>query len=163
MNHLETLVRQFYEWQGYIVRGNVRVGRLPRGGWEGELDVVAYHPISKHLIHLEPSINASSWATREKIFTKKFNNGKKYIYKSVFPWLDNKTPLEQVAILFNAGQSTVGGGDVESIDAFVDRIKEKIQGEGRVGANAIPEEFGLLRTIQMVICGYGRPPTRAHK
>ena len=46
MNHLEKLIRHFYEWQGYIVPGSVRGGRLPKGGWAGELDIGAkvFHP-----------------------------------------------------------------------------------------------------------------------
>ncbi len=62
MNHLEKLIRQYYEWQGYIVRGNVLVGRLSHGGWAGELDIVAYHPQTKRLLHIEPSLDAHTWA-----------------------------------------------------------------------------------------------------
>jgi len=36
----------------------------------------------------------------------------------------------------------------------MDRVKNKVKGEGRMGNNAIPEEYGLLRTIQLTICGY---------
>ena len=71
MNHLETLIHQFYEWQGYIVRSNVKVGKLRHGGWAGELDVVAYLHETKHLVHLEPSIDALSWDKRKKKFAKK--------------------------------------------------------------------------------------------
>lgn len=160
MNHLEMLVRQFYEWQGYIVRGNVKVGRLPHGGWEGELDVVAYHPATKHLLHIEPSLDANTWEKREERFDKKFSLGKVYIYREVFPWLDKETKLEQVAILISSGQDTVAGGKVESIDEFMERVKNKVDGEGRMGNNAIPEEYGLLRTIQLTICGYS---AKAHR
>ena len=59
-SHLEDLLCEFYEWQGYILRRNIRVGRLGHGGWEGELDIVAYHPTLNALIHLEPSIDALS-------------------------------------------------------------------------------------------------------
>ncbi|MCP3926752.1 MAG: hypothetical protein GY714_29685 [Desulfobacterales bacterium] len=93
MNHLEKLIRQFYEWQGYIVKGNIRVGKLDHGGWEGELDVVAYHPLDDILIHLEPSIDAHSWAKREERFTKKFAAGRKYIFTDVFPWLKSYHPV----------------------------------------------------------------------
>jgi hypothetical protein len=41
MNHLEKLIRQFYEWQGYIVPWSVRGEQLPKGGWAGELDIGA--------------------------------------------------------------------------------------------------------------------------
>jgi hypothetical protein len=38
MNHLEKLTRQYYDWKGYLVKGNVKVGRLDHGGWAGEWD-----------------------------------------------------------------------------------------------------------------------------
>lgn len=159
MNHLETLIRQFYEWQGYIVRGNVKVGKLAHGGWAGELDIVAYHPETQHLVHLEPSIDAHSWNRREERFTKKFHFGKKHIYRDVFPWLDKRTPLEQVAILVSSGRATLAGGSVISIDQFMSRVRRKIQASGIMAKNAIPEEYGLLRTVQMAICGYYRLET----
>ncbi len=156
MNHLETLVRQCYEWQGYIVKGNVKVGRLSHGGWAGELDIVAYHPQTRHLIHIEPSIDAHSWKKREERFKKKFLHGREYIYQEVFPWLDKKTPLDQVAILVSSGRDTVAGCRVESIDQFMSCLKKKIEKEGKMTQNAIAEQYGLLRTIQMTICGYSR-------
>ena len=156
MNHLETLVRQFYEWQGYFVRGNVKVGKLSHGGWAGELDVVAYHPNTKHLIHIEPSIDALSWKERESRFKKKFDIGRKHIYRDIFPWLVESIPLDQLAILIGTGKGLekIGGGRLESIDDFMLRVKRKIRAEGVMVKNAIPEEYGLLRTIQMTICGY---------
>ena len=54
MSHLEDLIYQYYEWKGYVVRRNIKVGRLRHGGWEGELDIVAFHHEDGHLIHLEP-------------------------------------------------------------------------------------------------------------
>jgi hypothetical protein len=80
MNHLEKLTRQYYDWKGYLVKGNVKVKPLSHGGWAGELDIVAYHPQTKHLVHIEPSIDAHSWDKREKRFEKKFSFGREYIY-----------------------------------------------------------------------------------
>ena len=48
-NHLESLVAEWYEFQGYFIRRNVRVGKLPKGGYEAELDVVAFHPEQRSL------------------------------------------------------------------------------------------------------------------
>ncbi len=31
MSHLEDLLCEYYDWQGYIVRRNVKVGRLGQG------------------------------------------------------------------------------------------------------------------------------------
>ncbi len=87
MSHLENLLHEYYLWQGYTVSRNKKVGRLTHGGYEGELDIVAYHPATRHLLHLEPSIDGHSWSTRESRDQKKFLAGKKYIFTDVFPWL----------------------------------------------------------------------------
>ena len=158
MNHLEKLIRQYYEWQGYVVRGNVKVGKLSHGGWAGELDIVAYNPETKHLVHLEPSIDAHPWPKREERFRKKFRSGKKFIYKEVFPWLSAKTVIDQIAVLITSSRSKVGGGKVISIDDFMKEVKGKILKKGVMSKNAIPEEYDLLRTLQMALCGYRKSP-----
>ncbi len=154
MNHLENLIRQYYEWQGYIVRSNIKVGKLAHGGWEGELDVVAFHPETKHLIHLEPSIDANPWDIREKRFTKKFNAGEKYIRNEVFPWVSKDIPIEQVAVLITSTHKELGGGKVKSIDEFTHEVVSEVEKQGKMRKNAIPEHFDLLRTIQLIKCGY---------
>ena len=154
MNHLEGLLRQYYEWNGYIVRSNVKVGRLPHGGWTGELDIVAYHPQTKKLIHLEPSMDAHSWHKREERFAKKFAAGIKYIGSEVFPWVDESIPIDQVAVLASSSRRELAGGKVVSIDEMMKAIKTDIIDCGIMVNNAIPEEFDLLRTIQMTVCGY---------
>jgi len=68
------------------------VGRFPHGGYESELDIVAYQPIQNHLFHIEPSTDARSWEKREVFFRKKFDAGKKYIIEDILTWLPhNKT------------------------------------------------------------------------
>lgn len=69
-NYLEQLVAEWYEYHGYFIRQNVLVGKRPKGGYEGELDIVAFHPESKHLAHIEPTMDAHSWAKREERFEK---------------------------------------------------------------------------------------------
>lgn len=159
MSHLEDLIREFYEWQGYVVRSNIKVGRLSHGGWEGELDVVAYHPQSKTLLHLEPSIDALSWDRRETKFDKKFSAGRKYIFSEVFPWLDTSIELRQIAVL-TSGESReeLAGGEVITIDTLAEEIRERVKQEGKMVSGAIPEQYPLLRTIQLLTSGYGRAP-----
>ena len=127
MNHLEMLIEQYYEWKGYIVRNNVKVGRLSHGGWAGELDIVVYNPVSNHLLHLEPQIDAHPWETREKRFKKK-------------------------AVLINSSRKRLGGGAVVSIDELMRDVKSEIAKIGIMAKHAIPEQFDLLRTIQVVMC-----------
>ncbi|MCE5254186.1 MAG: hypothetical protein LLG45_08295 [Actinomycetia bacterium] len=65
-NHLESLVAERYEFNGYFVCRNVRVGRRPKGGYECELDVVAFNPEKGALVHIEPSLDADNWQERER-------------------------------------------------------------------------------------------------
>ena len=154
MTHLEKLIYQYYEWKGFIVRGNVKVGRLAHGGWAGELDIVAYEPTSERVVHLEPSIDAHSWKKREERFKKKFEAGRKYIPKEVYPWLKPATPIEQVAVLITSTRAELAGGKVVSVDQLTREIKDEVAKAGVMSKNAIPEQYDLLRTIQLVTCGY---------
>ena len=158
MNHLETLVGQFYEWKGYFIRRNVLVGRRSAGGWDMELDVVAFHPREKELIHIEASLDAYSWSKREQRFAKKFAAGQKYIRKEVFPWLDAKTELKQQCIVVSRAidRTQLAGGELLTVDEFMRNIKAEIIKAGIVGKSAIPEQFDLLRTIQLTVSGYYR-------
>lgn len=154
MNHLERLTRQYYDWRGYLVKGNVKVGRLAHGGWAGELDIVAYHPQTGHLVHIEPSIDANAWPTREKRFAKKFKYGREHIHIDVFPWLSKDTPLDQIAILVSSSRVELCGGKIISIDMFIKQIKDEIKSCGIMAKSAISEEYDLLRTIQLTLNGY---------
>ena len=156
MSHLEDLLCEYYEWQGYIVRRNVKVGRLGHGGWQGELDIVAYHPKTRHLLHLEPSLDSDPWSRRSQRFAKKFKAGQEFIFTEVLPWLRDTTALEQVAVLVSRGDghAKLAGGAVRTIDEIVAEIRAKVREQGKMAKAAIPEQFTLLRTIQLVESGY---------
>lgn len=164
MSHLEDLICEYHDWRGYIVRRNIKVQRLDHGGWEGELDVVAYHPKTHDLVHLEPSIDAHSWAVRERRFKKKFDAGRKYIFRDVFPWLADSTQLRQVAVLVSSGpgHTRLAGGEVLTIDSLVRQIRTEVAAKGRMSSNAIPEQYPLLRTIQLLESGYYRRHSTNH-
>jgi hypothetical protein len=85
--------------------------------------------------------------------------GKRYISKEVFPWLKPDFKLEQVAVFFRVPENrrSFHGGKAISIDELVKMIRDDVEKLGRVGANAIPEQYDLLRTIQLLVCGYVRP------
>ena len=74
----------------------------------------------------------------------------------VFTWLDPKTPVEQIAVLVSRpkGWDTLAGGKIVSIDEFIFEIKQKIKDRGIAAKSAIPEQYPLLRTIQLVENGY---------
>src|SRR6266511_4656479 len=158
MSHLESLIAEYLEWQGYFVRRNTKVGRRTLGGWEMELDVVGFHPQSRSLVHYEPSIDAKGWEVREARYKKKFEAGRKYIFSELFPWLPRSTKLEQFAVFYNhpRGRDMIAGGQILSIDELMAEIRGKVTNCGAMISNAIPELYPLLRTIQMSHAGYCR-------
>lgn len=158
MTHLEDLLAEYYEWRGFVVKCNALVGRLERGGWEMELDVVAYDPQATRIIHIEPSLDAYSWGVREQRFTKKFVAGQKYILKELFPWLPPTTQIVQQAVLPSASvnRRILAGAEVITVDELVAEIREAVRKKGLVSRAAISEHYPLLRTIQFVVSGYYR-------
>lgn len=158
-NHLETLIAQFYDWKGWVVRKNVKVGRRERGGYAGELDVVVYDPTTGKVIHYEPSTDATTWEKRAAKYARKFKMGRDYIAKDAMPWLKPGFELEQIAVFFQVPEHRreFQGAKAISIDELVRMIRDEIQKRGRVGKNAIPEQYDLLRTIQLLVCGYVKP------
>lgn len=151
MNYLEELVAEWYEFQGYFVRRNVLVGKRSRGGYEGELDVVAFHPETKHLVHIEPSMDALSWKKREERFKKKFDAGKRHV-PSLFKGLNIPKTVEQIALLQFASKKnrdTIGGAKLMLVSELLVEILEALR-EQRVASNAVPEDKPILRTLQFV-------------
>ena len=151
-NFLEQLVAEWYEYKGYFVRRNVPVGKRARGGHESELDVVAFNPALRHLVHVEPSLDAESWEKRERLFKKKFDAGRKYIPR-LFDGFDLPDEVEQIAILVFASKSnhpTLGGGKVLLISDLMRQIMEDL-GDTKLVSNLVPEHHTLLRTLQFVI------------
>lgn len=150
-NYLEQLVAEWYEFQGYFVRRNVLVGPRPQGGYECELDVVAFHPEKKHLVHIEPSHDADSWSKRELRYTKKFAAGRKYI-PAIFAGLDADVSIEQIAILAFASTRNISRleqGRIVLIPELLKEIFAKLKGR-RLNSSAVPEQFPLIRTLQLV-------------
>lgn len=158
MNYLENLVCEWYEFTEHIVIRNKRVGKRETGGWDGELDVVAYCPRKNRILHIECSNDSLSWKKREEKFRKKFESGIKHIPK-LFPFHnfknlgDNpKFEIEQIAILGQVeatGKTKIGGAKVQTLKEFMEDIIHTIR-LGYIDENkamVIPEQYQLLRTI----------------
>jgi hypothetical protein len=153
MNFLEELASQWYEYQGYFVRRNMKVGKRAAGGWECELDVVAFHPAKKHILHIEPSMDADPWPKRVARYEKKFAAGKKYI-PALFTGLQVPDTIEQIAVFGYGGKGPTpddfAGGRVVLAKELLSEITDGLA-EKRVATGAIPESYYLLRTIQFMI------------
>jgi len=151
INFLEQLAAEWYEWSGYFVRRNVKVGRRTAGGYECELDVVAFHPTQKKLVHIEPSSDAASWAKREEKYTKKFAAGRKYIPK-LFDGIEVPKTIEQIALLSfasNKNRKTVGGGRIVTVAEFLVQVLLEVRSRS-INHDAIPEQFVILRSYQLL-------------
>lgn len=150
-NFLEELLAEWYEYKGYFVRKNVNVGKRAKGGYECELDIVAFNPSTKHLVHIEPSMDADSWAVREVRYKKKFDIGKKHI-PGIFNGLDLPTEIDQIALLVFASaenHSTLGGGKVITIHSLLNDIFLEVKTK-HLSKDAIPEQWVILRSFQFV-------------
>ena len=151
VNFLEQLIAEWYEYQGYYIRRNVKVGPRLRGGYEGELDVVAFHPNLKRLVHLEASSDTSSWEERETKFRRKFETGRKYA-STLFPGLDVGDAIEQFAVFAYASTKNVkhvGGGRVVLLSDLLTEILSLLKSRSFMN-QAVPEHQSLLRTLQVV-------------
>jgi hypothetical protein len=150
-NHLEQLIAEWYEYNGYFVRKNIHVGKRLKGGYDCELDIVAFHPVTKRLVHLEPSLDADSWKKREERYAKKFEAGRKFIPK-LFKGLKLPEKIEQIAVFVfasKANRERIAGGKILLVDELLKEIAEALQ-DKRIDKEAVPEQYPLLRTIQFI-------------
>jgi hypothetical protein len=146
---LEDLLTEWYEYQGYFVKRNVKVGKGDAGGHECELDIVAFHPVTKQIVHIEPLLGAEPWGKRKLRYAKKFAAGKRYIPK-ILQGIYQNQPIDQIAIFAlgkNTNHAEIGGGRVVNAESIVNEIVGEIRTR-KLATDGIPEEFPLLRTIQ---------------
>jgi len=148
-NYLEQLVSEWYEYQGYFVRRNIPVAKLEKGGYATELDIVAFNPMSNHLVHLEPSMDADSWERRDQRYGRKFELGREYIPK-IFEGFELPSEIEQIAVLVYASKknrNTVGGGKIVLIQEILEEIFTHLVSTD-IYSKMIPEHLPIIRSFQ---------------
>jgi hypothetical protein len=151
VNFLEQIVAEWLEYQGYFVRRNVLVGKRAKGGYECELDVVGFHPGRRHLVHIEPSSDAHSWAKRIERYDKKFKAGRQYI-PEIFAGFKPLPELEQIALFGYGGRgpsAMIAGGRVMLIGDWLKTILDDLATKP-TASHAVPEQYICLRTAQFV-------------
>lgn len=174
MNTHEQLIYEYFHIRGHIVEVNHKVGRrrdiegATSGGWAGELDVVAWHPVTGYLIHLEPSIDANPWPKREERYRRKFASGRNYLrdIPQFAHFTDEQVGgLQQVAVLSNTpkGQPDrtpwIDGSEIWTLDSFMEEVKEYVHANyGTYWNGAISESYPFLRLMQMALNGTYRKP-----
>ncbi len=148
MNFLEQLVAEWYGYTGHFVRTNVKIEKRAKGGWGGEIDVLAYLPERRNVSHIETSMDANSWSERKKRFAKKFSIPRS-VYARLFP--DGFSYLERIVVVGLARVQDPGilGSDIHvySVPTMVRLIVEGIAAKHPATA-AVPETYPLLRALQ---------------
>jgi len=149
MNFLERLVAEWYGYKGFFVRMNIKFGRRTKGGWEGEMDVIAYEPGSHKLVHVETSTDADALSKRRQKFRRKFSTAKKR-YLEIFPY---KGDFEQIAIIGLSRRPPaldIPDVKVKSIPQFLNETASELEKHSPI-SSAISETYPLLRAIQYAV------------
>lgn len=159
MEHLEQLAREWYEYQGYFVRQDLWVGLEADGSYECELDVVAFHPLHRRVVQLEPSFDLRPADEKERHFRTKFDAGKKYLHRMFGS--SSGLHIEQIALIASTGDAercTIGGGRVLLLSEFLSHILRRLAEVDPSGA-PVPEQWPLIRTLQWAVaCSGGLVP-----
>lgn len=150
MEYLEQLVKEWYEYQGYFVRRELWVGFESDGSYECELDIVAFHPTQRRVVHIEPSYDLLSWEEKEQHFQSKFDAGKKYLHR-MFGGEPN-LHIEQFALILegdHANARTIGGGRIVLLSELYSKILQRLSSFAMSTAT-VPEQWPLILTLQFV-------------
>ena len=150
VEYLERLVSEWYEYQGYFMHRDLWVGLRNDGTYECELDVVAFHPIHKHLVHIEPSLDLLSWEDREQHFQIKFDAGKKYLHRMF--GTEPTVHVEQIALIASGdhpSSRTIAGGKIVRLPDLLANILHALAGYD-IEESLVPDQWPLIRTLQFV-------------
>jgi len=153
MNFLEKLATEWYEYNGYFCRTNIRFGQTGHGGHIGEMDVVAFDPKTTELVHIECSTDAWSWEKKKEVFVKKFTNAQKF-YDEKFPF--DKKKIRKIAITgfshphHKAEQKMNFGLGIEVllVPEFVALVSSRISKLNPWNVGISEASYPLLRAIQ---------------
>ena len=146
LNTFEQLISEWYEIQGYFLRRNV-VGKKQRDGWEGELDVVAFHPVKQHIVHIEAAINASSLTALRSRLQKQFTAGQKYLSK-LYEGIEPLPHMEQIFLSYRAWDNLElpEGVKILTIGELLMQIRDYLKPRG-IRDYVVPQTFPLLRVL----------------
>ena len=159
MNFLEQMVSEWLEYQGYFVRRNVTWAARRKAGTSVSSTWSDFHPTKRHLVHYEPSMDASSWEKRAVRYEKKFAAGRKHI-PELFSGFQPLPEIEQIALFGFGGPGPgplIGGGRVVLIRDWIQDVLAELKTKP-FSSHAVPEQFICLRTAQFVLHAGGVEP-----
>ena len=151
MNFLEQLAAEYFTLQGYFVRTNMKFGKRLKGGWVGEMDVAAFAPMSRELVHIETSMDADRWEERVSRLIRKFDDASKY-YKELFDF-----PIHSISRIAVAGFSVQQEQprirrdiELKTCPQFISEIGAELLQRHPL-KRAVPETLPLLRAMQFAV------------
>jgi hypothetical protein len=150
LNFLEQLTAEWFSLQGYFVRTNMKFGKRPEGGWDGEMDVIAFKALSRKLIHIETSMDAYRWEKRIITLTRKFDEADKH-YKELFSFKINS--ISRIAVVgFSQTEHRIIRNDIElkTCPQFIKEIGSDLINRHPL-KQVIPETLPLLRAMQFAV------------
>jgi hypothetical protein len=135
----------------YFVRSNTRVRKLKKGGFGGEIDVLAYSPSEQRLVHIEASSDGDSWEKRKERFLKKFDLSQEE-YEDIIG--STVKTVEKIALVGWAG-TTIDLNwrediKVQLIPQLMEKITARLQKISPL-KEVVPECFPLLRAMQVAL------------
>lgn len=149
MNFLEELVAEWYDYRGFFVKTNIHTKKLSTGGYEGEIDVIAYDSNKKELFHIETSSDAKSWNDRKEIFQKKFNL-KSEDYKKLLD-LEINSIQKIVLVSYNQPNTDIDfedGIQLKTIPTLMLEIINDLKSLDPM-KKIVNEKYPILRAIQL--------------
>jgi len=149
MNFLERLAAEWYAYNGFFVRTNIKFARGRRGGYGGEMDVIAYEPSSHKLVHVETSTDSNTLSRRKEEFSRKFSTARRE-YLTLFPY---KGDFEQIAVIGLSRRPpklNISGVKVKSIPQFISEVSAKLR-TAAPWKEAVSETYPILRAIQFAV------------
>ena len=161
MNFLEQLVAEWYEYQGYFVRRNMKFGGAAgksTGGHSGEIDILAYLPKDGELLHIEASSDFDSWSGRKRKFvTKKFTKLADAEYIKILGLIPRA--IRRIVVVSHSKKpdsavwQTESGDLIEIIDipALISTILVELRKKRHAREIAVPEQLPLLRAMHYIV------------
>ena len=153
MNFLEQVIAEWFSHKGYFVKTNIKFGKLPSGGFAGEVDVVAFDPQTRELVHIEASTVGGVGGA--KLFKKKFDLAKRYYGEELFQFsYDSMRCMAIGGFAYTATpkvKNMLGEKiEVETVPEFFRKASACLR-ECPIPKQAISETLPLLRAMQFTL------------
>ncbi len=158
-NFLEQLISEYFEYNGYFTKSNIKIRKRNRGGYDREIDILAYCPKNDYVYHIETSFALVGWEREIEIFKKKFDI-KIVEYADILGLNPERIKIFKRAIILEVPKKDRKNKKIEfqsktdakllSIGEFMDIVKYKLQKFKPIN-KAVPQNLPLLRAIQFVL------------